>query len=53
MLNFVYNPQGAELPPDQHKLENEYQYFLKKSLESNLINYIQSQICPSTDLGAL
>ena len=30
-LNLVYNPQGAILPPDQQKLENEYQYFLKKS----------------------
>ena len=31
MLNLVYNPQGAVLPPDQSKLENEYQYFLKHS----------------------
>ena len=30
-LNLVYNPQGAVLPPDQLKLENEYQYFLKGS----------------------
>ena len=30
-LNLVYNPQGAVLPPDQHKLESEYKYFLKKS----------------------
>ena len=31
VLNLVYNPQGAVLPPNQHKLENEYKYFLKKS----------------------
>ena len=31
VLNLVYNPQGPILPPDQHKLENEYKYFLKKS----------------------
>ena len=31
IVNLVYNPQGAELPPDQHKLENEYKLFLNEN----------------------
>ena len=31
VLNLVYNPQGAVLPPDQTKLESEYKYFLNES----------------------
>ncbi len=27
-LNLVYNPQGASLPPDQHKLESDYKRIL-------------------------
>ncbi len=30
-VNLVYNPQGAELPPDQQKLEKEYKLFLNES----------------------
>ena len=30
-VNLVYNPQGAELPPDQHKLEKEYKLFLNEN----------------------
>ncbi len=31
IVNLVYNPQGAELPPDQDKLENEYKLFLNEN----------------------
>ena len=31
IVNLVYNPQGAELPPDQDKLENEYKLFLDEN----------------------
>jgi radical SAM/Cys-rich protein len=31
MLNLVYNPQGAELPPEQSKLELEYKSYLLKN----------------------
>jgi len=30
-VNLVYNPQGAELPPDQQKLEKEYKLFLNEN----------------------
>ncbi len=29
ILNLVFNPQGATLPPDQHTLEQSYKYHLK------------------------
>ncbi len=28
-INLVYNPQGAVLPPEQNKLENDYKFFLE------------------------
>jgi len=31
VLNLVYNPQGAILPPEQDKLETKYKYFLKNN----------------------
>jgi len=30
LLNLVFNPQGAQLPPDQQALEADYKAFLKK-----------------------
>ncbi|MFC4991367.1 arsenosugar biosynthesis radical SAM (seleno)protein ArsS [Rubritalea tangerina] len=32
-LNFVYNPNGAFLPPDQHELENDYKVEMKKHFD--------------------
>lgn len=38
ILNLVYNPQGAVLPPNQNKLEVEYKFILKNKYDIDFNN---------------
>ena len=52
-VNLVYNPQGAELPPDQHKLENEYKLFLNENFGIKFNNLYTITNMPINRFGSI
>ncbi|MDV4311772.1 hypothetical protein MY149_00210 [Acinetobacter indicus] len=49
ILNLVYNPLGATLPPDQKNLSNSIKKNYLISLVLSLINYLRLPICLFSD----
>ena len=52
-VNLVYNPQGAELPPDQHKLEKEYKLFLNENFGIKFNNLYTITNMPINRFGSI